>query len=359
MIRLLIVEDSALMRRNLTAFFQDEGDFEIRVARNGVEAVRENREFAPDVVTMDVTMPDMDGLTALSIIMTERPVPVVMVSSLTEKGALATYEALNLGAVDYVPKPDGTISVGIQTVRDEIVKRVRNAARARLKVPAGCGPLPEPDDARLTARLLQKTAVPSRARAPARHARLVLIGVSTGGPRTLENILPLLPADFPWPILVAQHMPASFTRLFAERMNTLCALNVVEVTHPMPVEPRTIYIAMGGSDLVLGVRAGTLTAIPRPENPRYPWHPSVEALGESALQHCLPQNIVGVILTGMGDDGSKHFSEIKFRGGRTIAEAEESAVIFGMPSELIARNGATVVLRAEEVASQLQAWAAN
>mgnify|MGYP001806258880 CR=1 FL=1 len=358
MIKLLIVDDSALMRRQLNAIFQAEGDFEIRLARNGREAVEENLAFEPDVITLDINMPEMDGLTALSLLMAQRPVPVVMVSSLTEKGAMATLEALNLGAVDYIPKPGGTISLSMVEIEAQVIAKVRAAARARLKTARGLAArirngTPSRPTTRAESR--ESSSRPIR-RAGTQRDGVVLIGVSTGGPRTLEDILPLLPAEFPWPVLVAQHMPPSFTRPFAERMNGLCALEVSEVSRPTPVEPGNIYIGKGGADMVLARRVGKLTALPKPENPDFLWHPSVELLGRSALEHCDPVNVIAVLLTGMGYDGAEAFAELKKRGARTIAESEETAVVFGMPAELIARGGANLVLPAERIADQIQIW---
>jgi len=351
MIKLLIVDDSALMRRLLNIVFQAEGDFSIRQAHNGKEAVALNNEFKPDVVTLDINMPEMDGITALSLIMAERPVPVVMVSSLTEKGALATFEALHLGAVDYVTKPGGTISLSIEEISEKLVGKVRAAAKAKVKGTSARG---------LTQRLREEREKPLPPPVFMRRGLggegLVVMGVSTGGPRTLEDILPLLPVDFPWPVLVAQHMPPSFTRTFADRMNEMCQLSVVEAAQPMTVEPGTIYIGKGGSDMVLGRRNGKLTVLAKPESKEFMWHPSVELLGRTALECCDPARLVAVMLTGMGYDGADAFTEIKKLGGRTIAESEESAVVFGMPAELIKRGGASVVLPAEKVAEQLNTW---
>jgi len=354
MIKLLIVDDSALMRRQLATLFEAEGDFEIRQARNGREAIAENREFQPDVVTLDINMPEMDGITALSLIMAERPVAVIMVSSLTEKGALATFEALNLGAVDYVAKPGGTISLSISEIKNELVRKVRAATRAHIKRKGS--------SARGLAQRLREererpTPRPVAVRRGVAGEGLLMIGVSTGGPRTLEDILPLLPADFPWPVLVAQHMPASFTRPFADRLNNICELPVVEAASPMPLEPGTIYIGKGGADILLAQRAGKLTVIAKPENREFLWHPSVELMGRSVLEHCDPSRVVGVMLTGMGYDGADAFTELKKRGGRTIAESQESAVVFGMPAELIERGGASLVLHSEKIAAQINIWA--
>lgn len=355
MIKLLIVDDSALMRRQLMTLFQAEGGFEIRQARNGDEAVRENREFQPDVVTLDINMPEMDGLTALSLIMAERPVAVVMVSSLTNEGALATFEALNLGAVDYVAKPGGTISLSIDRITEQLVAKVRSAARARPKGNGGSA-------AGLVRRLKEdrRKAVqePPAPRVPgAASDGLLLIGASTGGPRALEIVLSGLPGGFPWPVLVAQHMPAAFTRAFADRLNQCCALEVVEAGSALAIEPGKVYIGRGGADTLLVNRAGRLTVLPSPENPEYLWHPSVELLGRSVLQHYDPKRTTAVLLTGMGHDGSDAFTEIKKRGGRTIAESEDSAVVYGMPAELVRKGGASVVLATERIAAQLSTWA--
>ena len=365
MVKLLIVDDSALMRRQLTLLFQAEGDFQIRQARNGQEAVDENRTFQPDVVTLDINMPEMDGITALSLIMAERPVPVVMVSSLTEKGALATFEALNLGAVDYVAKPGGTISLTLDQIKADLLSKVRAAARARPRkgrlVGAAAQPAAAPSPVKgLRQRLREErfsAETRSGAGSPLASEGLLLIGVSTGGPRALEELLPALPDNFPWPVLVAQHMPSSFTAPFAARLNALCPLQVCEVDSPMAVRSGTVYIAKGGSDMVLTRRAGTLTAVPKPESATHLWHPSVEVLARSALEHCQPRHLVGVMLTGMGYDGADGFAEIKNGGGRTIAESEDTAVVFGMPCELIERGGASLVLPLDKVATQLKAWA--
>ena len=355
MIKLLIDDDSALMRRQLMTLFQAEGDFEIRQARNGDEAVRENREFQPHVVTLDINMPEMDGLTALSLIMAERPVAVVMVSSLTNEGALATFEALNLGAVDYVSKPGGTISLSIDRITEQLVAKVRSAARARLKSKGftATGVVRRMQEERR--KTVQEFSAP---KGPAVAADgLLVIGASTGGPRALEIVLSGLPQGFPWPVLVAQHMPAAFTRAFADRLNQCCALEVVEAGSALAVEAGKVYIGRGGADTLLATRSGRLTVLPAPENPEYLWHPSVELLGRSVLQHYDPKRTTAVLLTGMGHDGSDAFTEIKKRGGHTIAESEDSAVVYGMPAELVRKGGASLILAAEKIAAQLSTWA--
>ena len=347
MIKLLIVDDSALMRRLLSNIFEEAGGFEIKTARNGKEAVELNRTFQPDVITLDINMPEMDGLTALSYIMVERPVPVIMFSSLTEKGALATFEALNIGAVDYVAKPEGTVSHNLDSIKRELIYKVKAAARAKINGKnRSKNFLHQPIFEDSSAPRLSKDI----------DGGLVIIGVSTGGPSTLEKILPNIPAHFPWPIVVAQHMPKAFTGPFAKRMDQLCKLKVVEVTVPMPLKAGHIYIARGGADVVVGIRGGKLSVIPKPENPKFLWHPSVEVLGRSVLKNVDCRKVIAVMLTGMGYDGADAFAEIKRNGGRTIAESEESAVVFGMPAELIKRGGATVVLPAHKIAAKLVSW---
>ncbi|MBW9333246.1 chemotaxis-specific protein-glutamate methyltransferase CheB [Herbaspirillum aquaticum] len=357
--KLLIVDDSALMRKQLGELFEQAGGFAVAFARNGREAVSMNLEFAPDVVTLDINMPELDGLSALAEMMLQRPVPVIMLSSLTAQGALATFEALALGAVDYVAKPGGTISLGIDALRAELVAKVRGAAKAKVRGPDGA---PTATSTRTAGRTVARPAEPaepacaSTVPLDARQPGVVVIGVSTGGPRTLERILPQLPAHFPWPVVVAQHMPTSFTAPFAERLGRLCALRVVEAAQPMPLAAGTVYVCKGGADSIFTTRNGRPTLVSRPPDATQLWHPSVSLLGASALQLYAPQAIVGVMLTGMGSDGAEAFADIRQAGGRTIAESEQSAVVFGMPAELIRRGGASSVLPADRIAGQLIQW---
>ena len=352
-IRLLVVDDSALMRKHLRQVFEAEGDFELAFARNGREALANVQSFRPDVVTLDVNMPELDGLSCLEqLSRTGSEARVVMVSSLTEKGAEVTLRALELGAVDFVAKPDGTVSLSIDRIRPQLVHKVRAAARARPRRAIG---LRE----RVVARRveLERGAATLAAQRSTRgevHG-VVLVGVSTGGPRTLEDILPLLPQGFPWPILVAQHMPASFTGVFARRMDGLCALEVTEVAGPVPLEQGRIYIGRGDADIVLEKRLGRLVANSVSSDDSL-WHPSADRLVRSAMRAMPAGALTGVLLTGMGDDGAAAMTELRKAGGRTIAEAEQTAVVFGMPGELIRRGGAEMVLPADGVARQLLAW---
>ncbi|WP_199101457.1 chemotaxis-specific protein-glutamate methyltransferase CheB [Aquitalea sp. ASV11] len=351
-IKVLVVDDSALMRRHLTTLFGEQEDMLTETAHNGKEAIAKLMEWEPDVITLDVNMPQMDGLQALALIMAARPTPVVMVSSITRVGAMATLEALALGAVDVVTKPEGTISLNIGSIRDELIVKTRAAASARLgKIAQQPAMDTVPQRPR---RLSQPTAT-----APVDDGEIsgmVLIGVSTGGPKTLELILPQLPADFPHPVVVVQHMPAGFTQSFAERMDRYCVLPVQEVHAAMPLRGGHIYIARGGADLQLSRRKSLVMATPRPADPAVLWHPSVSVMVRSAMD-CLPaSHLTGVMLTGMGYDGADEMTQLHQLGGRTIAESEETAIVFGMPMELARRGGASVVLPAHAIASQLIAW---
>jgi len=351
MSKLMIVDDSALMRRHLVQLFEKERDFTVVAARNGVEALQLLHEFDPDVITLDINMPEMDGLTCLSRIMVERPKPVVMVSSLTEQGAEATFEALQLGAVDFIHKPDGTVSLDIKRIEQELVLKVRSAVTARVRRARGL-------TARIEERRTSRPAALDRGLAPLARDKLgiVLIGVSTGGPGTLEEILPQLPDRFPWPVVIAQHMPGSFTGVFARRLDSLCQVPVVEVTRQTVLEGGSVYIARGDADLVFSKTVLGLMALPAPASSQHLWHPSVTRMVESAMSVLPADRLVGVQLTGMGDDGAKAMLALRSQGGRTIAQDEATSVVYGMPGELVRMGGADVVLPAQLIAKQLVSW---
>ncbi|MBG0818595.1 chemotaxis-specific protein-glutamate methyltransferase CheB [Planomonospora sp. ID82291] len=353
----LVVDDSALMRKVIKRILTETGEFEVHTARNGLDALEQLRRVQPDVVTLDVNMPEMDGLTCLNEIMRQDPRPVVMVSSLTEDGALVTLEALAVGAVDYVAKPGGTVSLNLQDVAAELVAKVRAAAGARVRRAGG-----------LTARLRTQRARAAESAAPARRTRapaartqaapadLVIIGASTGGPALLADILSRLPASFPAPVVVAQHIPGSFTTALAQRLDGACALDVHEVVRPMPMHPGHIYVGRGDADVLIARGPAGLVVKCVPASSAYRWHPSVDRLVASAHRVVEAQRLVCVQLTGMGDDGAGEMAAVKSAGGRTIAEAEETAVVWGMPGELVRRGGATAVLPNHLIASRLIDW---
>ena len=360
MIRLLVVDDSPLMRRLLGGIFQAERDFTVDFARDGAEAIEKLHEFEPDVVTLDIHMPRMDGIACLDRIMVERPCPVVMVAQQTKAGADQTIEALDLGAIDFIPKPEGAVSLEIENLAPRLVETVRGAAAARIKptlrlaerirAKRGLGPT--------TARRGSRASAVAELLRPIGEVEsegLVLVGSSTGGPQALDAVLTPLPAHFPWPVLVAQHMPSSFTGALARRLDKTCALHVVEVAAPTPVAAGTVYIGKGDADMVLRRQRGTLVATAAPSATTFRWHPSVDRLVRSAMDMLSADRLIGVLMTGMGNDGASSMAELRRRGGRTIAEAEESAVVWGMPGELVKAGGADVIVPLERIADSLMA----
>jgi two-component system chemotaxis response regulator CheB len=350
-IKVLVVDDSALVRKLFGRVLANEPDLDVRFARNGVEALRELEDFRPAVITLDVHMPQMGGLECLDRIMVERPCPVVMVSSRTAEGADETLEALRLGAVDFVLKPEGAVSLRIDEFAPTLVEKIRAAATARMK-----------NSARLRERVLHRAgrgrpppAVTGRKHSTARASGdgLVLVGTSTGGPPALEALLSPLPETFPWPILVAQHMPATFTGPLAKRLDDLCALRVIEVLRPTIVEPGSVYIGRGDADLIVTRRPAGLTAMSAPAEAGYPWHPSTNRLVKSALTHVAPRQLIGVLMTGMGNDGAEAMATLSKLGGTTIAESEETAVVWGMPGELVRAGAADWIEPVQKIAARL------
>jgi two-component system, chemotaxis family, protein-glutamate methylesterase/glutaminase len=356
-IRVLVVDDSALVRKLFGRVLAAEPDFEVAFARNGLEALEQLETFRPNVITLDVQMPQMNGLECLDRIMVQRPSPVVMVSTVTAEGAEATLDALRLGAVDFVSKPAGAVSLQIDEFAPILKEKIRAAATAKL-----------PASRRLKERVQLKTAAPSlrlrkRASEPAEieidveaayGEGIVLVGTSTGGPPALEALLVPLPSSFPWPILVAQHMPAGFTGPLAKRLDGICAVNVVEVSRPTPLQPGCVYIGRGDADLVVSKRASGLVAMAMPARPDYPWHPSTNRLVRSAMDHVPASQLIGVLMTGMGDDGAEAMTALRKNGGKTIAEAEETAVVWGMPGSLAHAGGASWILPLPRIAQHLQ-----
>jgi two-component system chemotaxis response regulator CheB len=349
-IKLLVVDDSALVRKLLGKIFDAEGDFEIRFAVNGRDALTANAQFHPDVITLDIQMPDMGGLECLNRILIERPCPVVMVSAATAAGGDATFEALRQGAVDFVAKPTRAISLGIDELGVELVAKVRAAAAIRLR-----------PSLRLRERVrrnLGEAAPAPRRRSPlpagsGPKSGLVLVGTSTGGPPALEALLEPLPADFPWPILVAQHMPAAFTGSLARRLDGICRLRVAEVMNAMPLQPGAVYIGRGDADIIIRAGPQGLLAQSVAPQPGYPWHPSTDRMVRTAMAELNASGLIGVLMTGMGNDGAAAMKELRNGGGRTIAEAEATAVVWGMPGELVRLAGADWILPLPEIAPRL------
>jgi two-component system chemotaxis response regulator CheB len=368
MIKLLIADDSALMRKLLGGIFAAEGDFDIRFARNGKEALAMAKSFEPDVVTLDVHMPEMDGLDCLDRIMVETPRPVVMVSAFTEEGAQETLKALSLGAVDFMAKPGQPVSLAIDEMRPLLVEKIRTAASAKLRRSLRLRD-------RVRHRMGQSGAVaprrwskpvpvpvPIATRRPVAPDRatdlsgLLLIGASTGGPPALEAVISSLPDDFAWPVLVAQHLPQSFTGPFARRLDGICGLRVLEVTGPTSLKPRHVYIGRGDADIIVASRPSGPVVMNAPAGADYPWHPSVERLVTSALASLPASRLMGVLMTGMGSDGAAAMTRLRAMGGHTIAEAESTAVVWGMPGELVKLGGAEMVVPLGEIAATIVGW---
>ena len=259
---------------------------------------------------------------------------------------------MRLGAVDFVLKPEGAVSLRIDEFAPTLVEKIRAAAGAKIR-----------KSARLRERVLHRTQrprdpAPTARKGKGRAARasgdgLVLVGTSTGGPPALEALLARLPQAFPWPILVAQHMPATFTGPLSRRLDDLCELRVIEVLQPMVVEPGCVYIGRGDADLIVTSRPAGLTAMSAPAQADYPWHPSTDRLVKSALAHVLPQQLIGVLMTGMGNDGAEAMATLSKLGGTTIAEAEETAVVWGMPGELVRAGAADWIEPVHNIASRL------
>lgn len=349
--KILVIDDSALMRRALKEILEEIPGAEIRSARNGRDGLEEVEAWKPDVVTLDVNMPVMDGLTCLSHIMTEHPRPVVMVSSITTKDSVPSLEALSMGAVDVIEKPDGTVSRRLGEIGDIIRRKVKVASRAQV---AKGRPKPPPV-VRRRAPTPAKTRPASRSGASAE--RLIVIGVSTGGPTALEHVIPGLPEDLDCPVIIAQHMPGNFTSSFASRLDGMCPVPVVEVTKMTKLESGRVHLIHGSNDGVVGQSLGRLVLDIVPTDRKWTWHPSVGRLMESVLNYVAPAKTLGVMLTGMGDDGAKEMHALFKQGGHTIAEAESSAVVYGMPKELVDLGGAREVVDITDVAPRIRSWA--
>lgn len=356
MIKLLVIDDSPLMRRLLGELFVAEGDFEVAFARDGAEALAALTAVQPDVITLDVQMPGMDGLECLDRIMLLRPTPVVMASSVTLEGAAEALRAIDLGAVDFIAKPTGAVSLRMDEFGPPLVEKVRAAAAARLSQTKRLrervrvrGPTAPRSPAPATA------APPPSPSAPSGCDGLVLVGASTGGPPALDALLEPLPADFPWPILIAQHMPQGFTGAFARRLDGLLELTVTEVREPTVLHPGRAYVARGDADMMVSRRAGVLTALSVPAGAGFRWHPSVDRLVDSALEHVPANRLVGVLMTGMGNDGAAAMTRLAAGGGRTLAQSEASSVVWGMPGELVRAGGASSVHELDDLAAALVA----
>ena len=354
MIRILIADDSAFMRKVLSDLFKSQSDFEVvGTAVNGQDAIEKVKKFQPDVLTLDVIMPVMDGLNALAVIMEQCPLPVVMVSSTTQKGTNETIRALALGAVDFVSKAGGAISK-IDTIKDEILMKCRLAAKTHARKnfaaskPLVYTPRPvEPTTRRVEVKrrtglvlgqrpTITRTpaAAPVKKIIPGTGKKIVAIGTSTGGPQALQAVITRLPGNLPCGVVVVQHMPAGFTRSLAERLNSISEIKVKEAEHDEIIRPGQVYIAPGDYHLRIvpaggGERKIALSQEPRVGNLR----PTVNYMFESAAQ--FGRDLISVIMTGMGSDGCEGMKKVKATGGWSIAQDENSCVVYGMPKAVV------------------------
>jgi two-component system, chemotaxis family, protein-glutamate methylesterase/glutaminase len=343
-IRVLIVDDSALVRSVLKEVIGAEPDLEVVGAAPDPIAAREMiRQLSPDVITLDVEMPRMDGIDFLERLMRLRPTPVIMVSSLTERGSDVTLRALELGAVDFVSKPKLGIADGLKAYAEEITEKIRAAAGARVRR-ANLEVVPS----RSADAVLPATGGPVGS-----TERLVFIGASTGGTEAIKAVLSRMPPDAPG-ILVTQHMPESFTRSFAQRLDGLCRITVKEAEHGERVLPGHAYIAPGHSHLLVR-RSGANYVTELSQGPPVNRHrPSVDVLFRSAA-NVAGKNAIGVILTGMGKDGAAGMLEMKRAGAPTFAQDEATCVVYGMPREAVAMGGVDEVLPVQDITGRVLA----
>ena len=325
-IKVLIVDDSAIVRKLLADALKGEPDIEV-VGGAGDPFIARDMilRLEPDVLTLDIEMPRMDGLSFLRRLMAHRPMPVIIISSLTQSGSAATIDALRAGAVDVLAKPGGPSSVGeLAVLLKQRVRAIRGVA------PAGL--------ARAAAPVAAAAPTTIRFDSPRRGNGIIAIGASTGGPQAIEAVLSRLPAETP-PIVIAQHMPAGFTRAFADRLDKTCAIRVVEAAGGEEIEPGTAYVAPGGHHLVVQERGIKLMTALHDGPPVHHQRPAVDELFFS-LAKLRGVPIVAALLTGMGSDGADGLLALRQAGAETIAEDERSCVVFGMPREAIARGAA-------------------
>jgi len=326
-IKVLVIDDSAVMRRLLTEILNDDGGIEVvGSAQDPLFALNKIRDLRPDVITLDVEMPRMDGLTFLKELMQTDPIPVVMVSSLTRMGCDTTIKALELGAVDYVSKPTLEISSGIVALGDEIIRKVKIASKAKVKRVKSFAP----EDGSVEQKTLLAAQSP---RLSTTTDKIIAIGASTGGTQALTEVITGLPESIPG-VVIVQHMPPVFTKSFAERLNSISKLDVKEAATGDRVLRGTVLIAPGNRHMTVK-RNGAMYYVELGDGPLVNYvRPSVNVLFWSVAKYA-GKNAVGVILTGMGEDGARGMLEMKQNGGVTIAQDEESSVVFGMPKKAI------------------------
>jgi two-component system chemotaxis response regulator CheB len=339
-ISVLIVDDSALARQILADMISQDPELEIAgVARDGVEAIKLTKELDPDVVTMDIHMPEMDGLSALEYIMRSSPRPVVMVSALVKKGAAPTLKSLELGAVDFIAKPN-QFPTSLAEVQEDVIRKIKAAAGSRAR---------EVWSRTRGARPPKRVTVD---RSSVKGGKVVVIGASAGGPRAINEIVPALPENLPASFVIVQHMPEPFTASFADRLNTRSRLSVAEAAQGEPITEGRAFVVPGGRDMVFDTSGSQVKARLVPTVARHGASPVIDVTMESAAK-TYGDAVVGVLLSGMGSDGAMGLGMIKDAGGETVAQDEETSLVFGMPRAAIERHFVDEVLPLEKVAAAI------
>jgi two-component system chemotaxis response regulator CheB len=348
-IRVLIVDDSASVRQILTSILNEDPDIEVMAAASDpFVAARRLQEALPDVIILDIEMPRMDGMTFLRKIMAQRPIPVIICSTLTEQGSDLMFESFEAGAVDIVPKPRVDTRQALLESSTRLREAVKLAARAQVRPRLARRPV----EAKLTADVIIPPPVERRIKTTT--DRIVCIGSSTGGTEALLDVLEELPRACPG-ILIVQHMPQGFTAAFARRLNSVCEIDIKEAEDGEPVVPGTAYIAPGGRHMLLQ-RTGVRYHVAIKDGPPVSRHrPSVDVLFRSAAQYA-GSNALGIIMTGMGDDGARGLLEMRKLGAATRAQDEESCVVFGMPKEAIACGAAEKIIGLSRIAKEIMLW---
>lgn len=339
--RVLIVDDSSFMRMAIRGILIKEPSVEVvGTASDGVEGVEKAIALKPDLITMDVEMPRMDGISALKQIMAKAPTKVLMVSTLTNEGARATFEALDAGAVDFIPKNVTDSSEAQNVFREELLKKVREAQRTHIVRPSSLLATPRPGTAITPPRPSARTS-----KIFTKKITHVGIGASTGGPVALQEVISRIPMNFPYGIVVAIHMPKAFTGPYADRLNAKCSITVKEAVDGEQVKPGTILIAPGGmhTQIVRGAGGLVVKTAPTTAYPQYVYIPSVDLL-ISSMAEATAGSMLGVVLTGMGNDGFKGMQQLKQKGGVTIVQDEATSTIYGMPKACVDGGVADEVL---------------
>jgi len=346
--RVVVVDDSALVRSLLAEIVNRQPDMECIGAAADPFAAREMiRNLNPDVITLDVEMPRMDGIDFLSKLMRLRPMPVLMVSTLTERGAEVTMRALELGAIDFVAKPKIGVADGLKQLAEEITEKIRIASKAHVKRAPAPPPAPAPGMAAVAAKAPPAPSPLGRLSTE----KIIFIGASTGGTEATKEVLMNLPADAP-AVVITQHMPPGFTRSYAARLDTLCKIRVKEATDGERILPGHAYIAPGGLHLSVERSGANYVARVRDGEPVNRHKPSVEVLFESAAR-VVGQNAFGIMLTGMGGDGAAAMKAMRDAGSYNYAQNESTCVVFGMPREAILHGAAHEVLPLHDIAPHL------